>query len=232
MKQAWSYSSLKHFEQCPKSYHAQRIAKTHKQEDFEYLKWGNIVHEHLENRIKHGTPLPAGLEDLEMVCAGLEASGMKLYAELEIAFTRDWKPTTYWSPDAWTRGKIDVIGLKPDGSGMILDWKTGKRRPDFGQLEYYALALALNGIRRVECCFVWIKTRESDFTVVSEHDAQIIKRSFERRAGLLEEAYETNHWPAKTSALCAYCPVVQDCEEAREKRYHIKAQHIRKARKA
>lgn len=78
--------------------------------------------------------------------------------------------------------------------------------------------------------FVWIKTREWDHAVITKERALVVKQDFERRAGLLEQAFESGEWPAKTSALCAYCPVVQDCEDAREKGYHRKAEHIRKNR--
>lgn len=226
----WSYSSLKHFEQCAKSYHAQRVLKTHKQDDTaEYLTWGNAVHKLLEDRINLKTTLPDYLQHLEPTIAALEASGKMMIAELEFAFTKDWQPTGYWSDDCWTRGKIDVvlIGAK---DAIIMDWKTGKRRPDFGQLEYYAIALYILGYIDIRGYFAWIKTREFDSTYIDENILRHVKELFTGKAARLERAFETNEWPARTSALCAYCPVVQDCEEAREKKYHLKAKHIRKAR--
>lgn len=226
---AWSYSSLKHFEQCPKSYHAQRIAKSHKQEEREYLSWGNKVHKHLEDRINKQTPLPDFLQHLEPVIQGLAATGKLMIAEMEFAFTREWKPTKYWADDAWTRGKIDVM-LIGQHDAIILDWKTGKRRPDFGQLEYYALAVGLLGIKKIRGHFAWIKTKEFDSCDIDERIIRHVQQLFTSKAALLERAYETNEWPAKTSALCAYCPVVNDCAEARAKKYHIKARAIRKAR--
>jgi hypothetical protein len=226
----WSYSSLKHFEQCAKSYYSQRVAKTHKQDDTaEYLTWGNKVHKELEDRINIKTPLPSYLEHLEPVIAAFEATGKMLVAELEFAFTKDWKPTGYWSDDCWTRGKVDVMLIGKDDA-IILDWKTGKRRPDFGQLEYYALALGIIGIKKIKGFFAWIKTKEFDSTYIDENIIRHVKELFTSKAARLERAYDLNEWPAKTSALCAYCPVVYDCEEAREKKYHLKAKHIRKAR--
>lgn len=228
----WSYSSLKHFEQCAKSYQAQRVLKTHKQDTTaEYLTWGNAVHKLLEDRINLKTPLPDYLQHLEPIIADLESTGQTMIAELEFAFTKDWTPTTYWADDAWTRGKVDVMLIGHDDA-TILDWKTGKRRPDFGQLEYYALALGLIGIKKIKGYFVWIKTREFDFTDIDENVVRHVKQLFTSKAARLEHAYETNEWPAKTSALCAYCPVVHDCAEAREKKYHLKAKHIKKARAA
>lgn len=228
----WSYSSLKHFEQCPKSYHAQRVAKTHKQDDTaEYLTWGNKVHKELEDRINIKTPLPSYLEHLEPVIASFEAqakTGKVFVAELEFAFRKDWTPTTYWADDCWTRGKVDVMLIGKDDA-IILDWKTGKRRPDFGQLEYYALALGMIGITKIKAYFAWIKTKQFDSTYIDEKIIRHVKQLFTDRAGVLERSFETGEWPARTSALCAYCPVVQDCEEAREKKYHLKAKHIRKA---
>lgn len=225
----WSYSSLKHFEQCPKSYNAQRNLKTHKQEEREYLTWGHAVHKDCEDRINIKKPLPSHLQHLEPVIQGLEATGKLMIAEMEFAFTKDWTPTRYWAKDAWTRGKIDVLLIGKDDA-IILDWKTGKRRPDFGQLEYYALAVGLLGIKNIRGHFVWIKTKESDSCDIDQRIIDHVKQLFTAKAARLEHAFETNEWPAKTSALCAYCPVVYDCEEARAKKYHLKAKHIRKAR--
>ncbi len=226
----WSYSSLKHFEQCAKSYYAQRVAKSHKQDDTaEYLTYGNLAHKDLEDRVNLKKPLPSHLSHLEPVIQGLEATGKLMIAEMEFAFTKDWKPTKYWAKDAWTRGKIDVLLIGKEDA-IILDWKTGKRRPDFGQLEYYALAVGLLGIKKVKGYFVWIKTKQSDSCDIDERVIAHVKRLFTDKAALLERAFDTNEWPAKTSALCAYCPVVNDCEEAREKKYHLKAKHIKKAR--
>lgn len=226
----WSYSSLKHFEQCAKSFNAQRNLKTHKQDDTaEYLTWGNAVHSMLEARVKEGTPLPDYLQHMEPVIQALAATGKAMFAEMEFAFTKDWTPTTYWAKDCWTRGKVDLILIGKDDA-IILDYKTGKRRPDFGQLEYYALALGLIGITKIKGYFAWIKTREFDSTYIDENIIRHVKELFTAKAGRLERAFETNEWPAKTSALCAYCPVVYDCEEAKEKGYDKKAKHIRKAR--
>jgi hypothetical protein len=163
---------------------------------------------------------------LEEIISSLEATGKLVIAEMEFAFTKDWQPTTYWAKDCWTRGKIDVIVIGAKDA-IILDWKTGKRRPDFGQLEYYALALGLIGITEIRGYFAWIKTREFDSTYIDANIIRHVKELFTGKAARLEQAYETDVWPAKTSALCAYCPVVQDCEEAREKKYHLKAAHIR-----
>lgn len=226
----WSYSSLKHFEQCAKSYHAQRVAKTHKQDDTaEHLTWGNAVHKHNEDRINLKTPLPAFLQYLEPVIAGLEARGRTMIAELKFAFTKEWVPCGWWDKDCWTRGMIDVVCLGLEEADII-DWKTGKRRPDFGQLEYYALALGILGYKRIRGFFVWTKTFEFDSTYIDEKIIAHVKQLFTAKAARLERAYENNEWPAQTSALCAYCPVVYDCEEAKAKGYDKKAKHIRKAR--
>jgi len=227
----WSYSSLKDFEGCPKRYHALRVAKTHKQDDTaEYLTWGNSVHKHLEDRVNIKTPLPDFLADMEPIIAALESRGRLMIAELEFAFRKDWTPCGYWDPDCWTRGKIDIVCL---GSveADILDWKTGKRRPDFGQLEYYAICLYILGYKSINAYFAWTKTKEFDSTYIDENILRHAKQLFTDKAARLERAFETDEWPAKTSVLCAYCPVVQDCSEARAKGYHTKAKHIKKARK-
>ena len=55
---AWSYSSLKLFEQCPKKYYHLRVVKDVKEPPTEAIIYGKEFHSAAENYIKSDTPLP------------------------------------------------------------------------------------------------------------------------------------------------------------------------------
>ena len=55
---AWSYSSIKLFDQCPKKYHHLRVLKDVKEQEGEHLVYGNEVHKAAEEYVKSGTPFP------------------------------------------------------------------------------------------------------------------------------------------------------------------------------
>ena len=56
---AWSYSSIKTFDQCPKKYYHLRILKDFKDEDSTATIYGKELHTAAEEFIRDGTPIPA-----------------------------------------------------------------------------------------------------------------------------------------------------------------------------
>ena len=53
---AWSFSSIKTFEQCPKKYYHLKVAKDFKEQETEAMHYGTRFHEAAEFYIKDGTP--------------------------------------------------------------------------------------------------------------------------------------------------------------------------------
>lgn len=49
----------------------------------------------------------------------------KIYTELRLGITRDWKPTKFFASDVWMRGVVDFVILLENGDVLILDWKYG-----------------------------------------------------------------------------------------------------------
>jgi len=49
----------------------------------------------------------------------------KVYTELRLGITRDWKATKFFAADVWLRGVVDFVILLDNGDAMILDWKYG-----------------------------------------------------------------------------------------------------------
>jgi Protein of unknown function (DUF2800). len=58
---AWSYSSIKTFDQCPKKYYHLKVAKDVKDIPGEAALYGTAVHEAAEHFVKDGTPIPEKL---------------------------------------------------------------------------------------------------------------------------------------------------------------------------
>jgi hypothetical protein len=49
----------------------------------------------------------------------------KIYTELRLGVTRDWKPTKFFASDVWMRGVVDFVVILENGDAMIIDWKYG-----------------------------------------------------------------------------------------------------------
>ena len=215
MQLAHSYSAIKLFENCPYRYYHQRIAKTVVDQGGEASAHGERIHKALEDRIKEGTTLPSELNNLEPTVQVLEQYGKSgsITAEQELTLNAKLEPTGWWSKDAWMRSKLDVLVTVGD-KAMVVDWKTGKRRPDFAQLELFALQVFLQfpEINWVSSTFVWTKDLNTDREVYTRDKKGELLTKLLEKTKRIEAALEKDKWPAKPSGLCKFCPCKDFCE--------------------
>lgn len=213
----WSYSGLTSFETCPKRYFHIKVAKDVVDTPGEAATWGTTVHQHLEDRLRDGTPLPPSIAEYEKLVAPIEAKPGRKLIEYEMAVDASLNPTEWTSPTAWCRGIVDVGVLSEDGGkAVLLDWKTGKRKPDSDQLKLFAaLVFAhIDTLSVVQTGFVWVKSGEFDKAVFKRADQSAIWNEFIPRVRRLELAYIKDNFPPRPSGLCRkHCPVPQSkCE--------------------
>jgi hypothetical protein len=215
MKFNHSYSALKQFEQCPLRYYRQRILKDIKDSMGEAGIHGIKVHEALEARVKDGTPLPKHLSKMEPTCAFLSGQADMVQVEREMTLNDKLEPTGWFDRDAWLRGKLDVLLIKGKHA-LVLDWKTGKRRPDMFQLELFAGLVFRHypEVEQVTTTLIWTKTHEVDTEVFPRSEYNNIFAKVLGKINRIHDAYENEKWPAHPSGLCNYCPAKHDCAYA------------------
>jgi len=70
----------------------------------------------------------------------IEAKEIKVYPELQWAFTRNWTPCEWFGPQAWCRIMVDCFVINEDKhTATVIDYKTGKNRGGYEeQLKLYA----------------------------------------------------------------------------------------------
>ena len=212
---AHSYSALKLYENCPKQYYMQKISKEIKPSFGEASIYGNRIHEQLEMRLKVGsTTLPEESIKYEPLVAAFAALPGQLVAEQEFTLNKELEPTGWWDDDAWLRAKLDILIINgPDA--LVADWKTGKRRPDFFQMELFAILVfkMYPDVQRVKTSLVWLKTNEIDTEQYARDEAPALWEKFYSKVGRIEASLETGKWPCKPSGLCPWCPATQrQCE--------------------
>lgn len=212
---AWSYSSLTKFETCPKQYYHIKVAKDVVEKPTEATIWGERVHKHLEDRVKYGTPLPDILRNYEKFVQPIaDKPGIKL-VEQQFAINAAMQPTGWFAEDAWCRGIVDV-GILSGSKGVLLDYKTGKRKPESSQLKLFAaLAFAhYESLKTVHTGFIWLKDNKMDTETFTRDGVAMVWQEFLPRVQRLERAYKENKFIPKPSGLCrAWCPVPRSkCE--------------------
>lgn len=212
-----SPSSIADFEGCSKRWFLTKIEKKYPYVQNEQAKWGDEVHKKLENYTANQVALPDYLEYLAPIIDNLRADH-QLFAEIPVAITHDWEPTDFWnkSGKCMLRGKIDLVAVDPESAtAYVIDWKSGKRKPDPFQLNIYAAVLKrVLGLKTVAAGYAWIKTKEHDLYTVDDSNFDEIKADIDSRIQKMKEAYEQGNYIARTSPLCCWCPAVNDCEEA------------------
>ena len=216
---AHSYSSLKQFENCPQRYYRQRILKDVKDEGGEASKYGERIHEMLERRLRDNDELPQEAARYEALCKGVEklAEGGELFVEKEMVLNANREPTGWWDSDAWLRSKLDVLVIKGNDA-VVMDWKTGKRKPDFFQMEIFAGQVFKHfpDIQRVKTTLVWLKDMKMDSeTYTRVADITGIWGGISSATSRIEQALYFDNWPARPSGLCGWCPAQSTCKWAR-----------------
>lgn len=218
-KLAHSYSALKLYENCPLRYYRQRIAKDVVDKGGPASIAGERIHKQLEDRLLTGAELPEETRDFEKLCRKLDkyAEKWNLYPEQELALNQNLKPTGWWDQDAWFRGKIDVLMVNQNGTkAVVLDWKTGKRRPDLFQMEIFAALVFehYKSVQFVETSLVWLKEGTTDRLSVTRKERGHIWQEILKKVKRIEKSVEHETWPAKPSGLCPYCPARSTCDFA------------------
>lgn len=206
----WSYSALTSFEQCPKRYYHTRVVKDIPDPPGEAAMWGQRVHKDLELHVKGEKELPEELDYLRpMVDKIVGAPYDEIHAERQYCLNEEFELTEWFGKDAWCRSVID-LEIRRRRKGLLLDWKSGKRKPDNDQLQLFAAVVltADTQLDEVSTGFLWLKDKKIDREKYNRDDVPGIWQSFVPRVDRMVSAFEVDKWPAKPSGLCkSYCPV-------------------------
>ena len=208
-----SFSSIKMYENCPKRYYHQRITKEVQDTGSDATIYGERVHEALEHRLDKKVELPSESKTYEPLCKSIEGLGGTLQVEQKLTLSENLTPTTWREKDAWLRSLLDVLLIFED-EAIVMDWKTGKRRPDFSQLEMFALQVFSHypNIKKVKSTFVWLKDLSLDSHTYNRLDADDLWVKLLSKTERINQSLTNNNWPPKPSGLCRFCPAKNICE--------------------
>ena len=207
----WSFSAIQSFEQCAYKHAEVKIFKRIQEEWGKEAKAGTEIHEKLEQRLLSGKPLTGVLAEYEPLCKKIEEMPGSLHPETKFCLTREMKPTKFkdWTY-GWFRGIIDVLKVHND-KAWIGDWKTGKVKNDYDQLELFAALVFIfyPDVQVVRANYIWLKFDQlSPTQIYHRKDMAAIWGKHIPRAIKLEQAHKNNDWPTNVTGLCkSYCPV-------------------------
>jgi len=231
----WSHSSLEKFRNCPHAYHEIKVLQNFTDAQHESSIWGNWAHEQIEFHYGYKTQQPWHENMLPYVPhieAALAWAGGVGYSpgtadvpckltmlEKRLALNTKIKPCEWEDPDVWGRGIVDALIINGPVA-YVIDWKTGKVKPDSEQLKLFALLVFYHYPWVTEChtSFEWLQhgknTRERYF-LLNVHD---MWRSYMPKLTEYKTAFKTDTWQKRPSGLCNGWCAVENCIHWKPKR--------------
>lgn len=220
---AWSYSSIKTFDQCPKKYFHLKVVKDVKDEPGEAADYGTAVHQAAEDYIKSGTPIPPKFKYMEPIVQSLGAIEGDKHTELRLGVAKTdtgYEPCGFFDKNVWWRGIVDLVIINGHKAHMI-DYKTGKnaKYADPKQLDLMAGALFVHypDLKMVKSALAYVVSKEFIPKLHVRDDMDKYLTVFSDELSRLEHAELSGVWNPKSSPLCGWCPVVS-CEHHRPRR--------------
>jgi hypothetical protein len=220
---AWSYSSLKTFQQCPKKYYHLKVAKDVQEADNEATTYGKAVHKAAEDYVSLGTPIPPQFAFITPVVSALKDIPGEKLCEKQLAVTQsddDYEPCGFFDKKVWYRGIADLLIIR-DEDAYLVDYKTSKnaKYADVKQLDLLAGAVFTHypNIKRIKSALIFVVSNEF---IEKEHVADNRLKYlnyYKFDVSRIEKAIETGVWNAVSGPLCGWCPV-KSCPNFRERR--------------
>lgn len=208
-----SFTFLRDYENCPRKAWHRFVAKDLPKEPMsEEMKYGIEVHQAFEQALK-GKPM-ATVHMPKFVQPLLAVQAPRL-VEAQLGMASGGQPCSFWDPDVFLRGKIDVA-IVNGPAAYIVDWKTGKPWEDPAELEIFSLLLQAHypDLEIVTGNYVWLKEDRLgtlyDLSTVQDRWNEVHKVHDE-----IHTRPETE-WPPTPNKLCGWCPV-KTCEHWRER---------------
>jgi hypothetical protein len=215
----WSYTSLTDFKNCPRAFYEKRVIKSVKEESTEALVWGNQIHKAFELFVGHGTPLPDMLAEHQPFLDKLRQAPGVAKAEEKVALNKRAEPCGFFDRDVWWRGVLDYHRIH-NRTADVVDYKTGKRKPDWVQLYIFAIWVFAKhpDVTTIDLHLYWTQDKQADTKLVTR---PMIPELWSHMTGDLRQyrqAFHDDVWREKPSGLCnGWCPV-RHCEHWKPKR--------------
>jgi RecB family exonuclease len=220
---AWSYSSIKTFDQCPKKYFHLKVAKDVKDEPGEAADYGTAVHEAAELFIKDGTPIPDKFAFMRPIVEPLATKQGAKHTELKLGVKKTdtgFEPCGFFDSGVWYRGIVDLL-IVDDTKGWMIDYKTGKnaKYADMKQLDLMAGALFIKHpeLETIKSALAYVVSNEFPKKVHKREKLDEYMSVFDDQLDQLDAAMENGVFNPKSGPLCGWCPVTS-CEHWKPRR--------------
>jgi hypothetical protein len=214
---AWSFSSIKTYDQCPKKFYHLKVAKDYQEDqNAEHLLYGTKFHKAAELYIKEGEPIPPEFNFAKGALDNLKNLPGEKLCEYEMGLTENLEPCGFKDENVWWRGIADLIILDREaGEARVLDYKTGKsaKYADTGQLELMALAIFKHfpEVKKIKAGLLFVIAKQFVKDNYNIDNAPALWQKWLRDYDRMKSSYKNNVWNPRPSGLCKKHCVVTEC---------------------
>lgn len=214
---AWSYSSIKTFDQCPKKYYHLKIRKDFKDADSTATIYGKDLHKAAEDYIKDGTPIPPKFSFVQEALQALNKIEGEKHCEIKLGVAKRggrFSPCDFFAKDVWWRGVADLLIINEEKqTAYLVDYKTSKnaKYADTKQLDLLAGAVFTHypKIMEIKSALLFVVSNE----IVKKKHEFMMQASYlncmEPELNRLEAAIKSDVWNPNSGPLCKFCPVTE-----------------------
>lgn len=207
---AWSYSRFADYKQCPYRFKLKYLDKL-PTTGSPAMERGNVIHKMAEDYVKSGRKpkIPA---ELKTVATEIEhCRQMGAIAELPWGFRADWSWTgrpDWFGQDVWFRMKADVAVSYDDDTGLVGDWKTGRKYfENEDQIELFGAVSLMRFPNWTEVDVrLWYTDQPADDNeiqrVYSRKEGELIRKTWEKRALPM---FKDKKWAPTPNDKCKWC---------------------------
>lgn len=214
---SWSYSRYADYDQCPYKAKLKHLDKI-EEPPSPAMKRGIFIHKLAERAVNSDEhPIPAELKKhatlIRRLRAARKSDPQKVIVEQMWGFDDAWRPCRW---DDWDRCalrmKTDVTLLLRTSSVEIIDWKTGKMRPD--QIDKYAQQMSLFALgamkmfperKKFTTRLAFLDAPEPNTFVSSDFDRSEHDEIMEVWGRRVEPMLNDEEFAPKANQFCAWC---------------------------
>lgn len=212
---AWSYSRLAAYEQCPLQAKLKFLDQI-KEEDSPAMQRGSEIHKALAEYITQkaeGLPRECFQHPVVEGFIGELAAFPDKIVETQWGYDAGWQPVGWFDGPAgktWFRSILDAGVLYEDSTAEAIDWKTGKRYgSNMDQMKSQAVAMFARFKQLVKVTVRLVYVDEKDHKAspyeiadIAKHEIPSIKADFEKRVGRM---FNDKIFAPKPNDKCRFC---------------------------
>lgn len=186
----WGVSRIRDLRQCPAMYVAKYETKKWVDTPSPQMDRGSAVHGSIENTIKYdihlegeAAKMPAA-QQWTAALLQMKHNGVLVEPEFKFGLDKNFKMVEFFrAPDLRARVGLDVF-VNDNGKGLIIDWKTGRYKPEHqGDADFYGAAAAVaTRTRTMDAMYIYLDEPENTFCrTIEKPEAMMLEfwRSFD-----------------------------------------------------